>query len=297
MWATRRVREAALIAALLVLPLLFLRANVGSPSELNPLDKVVLRLSAPIQATATAVARKVDDVWRGYLYLVDMRRDNERLHRENAKLRAEVLQSRYLTERTARFERLLDLRTELPSETLAARVIARETSPYFRVVRIRLDRGSEQLRPGMPVIAPEGVVGRVERFYGSYSDVLLAVDPKSSIDVRVEPSGARGIAKGLGAGDSYGCTLQYLSRNEPVRPGDRVVTSGQGGMFPRNLEVGRVSRVTGEGFGLFQRAEVTPSVDFARLDEVLVVLAPPPTPDPEGARRPHEPARGLLPGR
>jgi len=297
MWATRRVREAALIAALLALPLLFLRANVTSPTDLNPLDKTVLRLSAPVQAGATAVARKVHDVWRGYLYLVDLRRDNERLRHDNARLRAEVLQSRHLVERAARFERLLDLRTELPSETLAARVIARETSPYFRVVRIRLDRGSEQIRTGMPVIAPEGVVGRIERAYGAYSDVLLAVDPKSAIDIRVEPSGARGVAKGLGSGDSYGCTLQYLLRTDPVRPGDRVVTSGQGGMFPRNLDVGRVKSVSREAFGLYQQAEISPSVDFTRLDEVLVVLAPPPTPDPEAPHRPREAARGLVPGR
>jgi len=297
MWATRRVRETALIAALLVVPLLFLRANVALPGDLNAVDKALLRLSAPVQAAATGVARKVHDIWRGYLYLVDLRRDNERLRHDNARLRAEVVQSRYLMERTARFERLLELRTELPSETLAARVIARETSPFFRVVRIRLDRGSEPLRIGMPVIAPEGIVGRVERTYGTYSDVLLAIDPKSAIDVRVEPSGARGIAKGLGSGDSYGCTLQYLLRGEPVRPGDRVVTSGQGGTFPRNLEVGRVRRVLREGYGMYQQVEVTPAVDFARLDEVLVVLAAPPTPDPEAMRHPREPARGLWPGR
>jgi rod shape-determining protein MreC len=91
--------------------------------------------------------------------------------------------------------------------------------------------------------------------------------------------------------------LRYLLRGEPVRAGDRVVTSGQGGAFPRNLEVGRIREVSSEGFGLYQQAEVMPAVDFTRLDEVLVVLAPPPTPDREASRRPRAPARGLQPAR
>lgn len=297
MWASRRVRDAALIAALLILPLLFLHANLQSGSDLNPFDRALLRLSAPIQSAATTVARKVHDFWRSHVYVKELRTENERLRRENARLRAEVVQSRDLVGQTARFERLLDLRTQLPSETTAARVIARETSPYFRVVRIKLDRGANQLEKGMPVIAPEGVVGRIERVYDDFSDVLLAIDPKSAIDVRVEPSGARGVAKGLGMSQKYGCALQYLLRGEPVRTGDRVVTSGQGGAFPRGLDIGHIRHVATDGFGLYQHAEVTPAVDFARLDEVLVVLAPPPTPDREASKRQRIPARGLQPAR
>lgn len=291
-----RIRDVVICAVLLAMPLLFLRANLREPENVGPLDRAILLLSSPVQKVATRAAEGVRSFWTDYVFLVHLRGENERLRRENARLRAEAERAKTTAERAARYERLLGLRGETPSETLAARIIARETSPYFRVVRAALDRGGKDVLAGMPVIAPEGVVGRVERVYGGYSDVLLAVDSKSAIDVKVLPSGARGIARGLGT-DGYGCRLEYVLREDSVRPGDRVVTSGEAGSFPRDLDVGKITRVSRPAVGLYQEVEIRPSVDFARLDEVLVVLAPPPTPDLEADSRRREPARGVSPHR
>jgi rod shape-determining protein MreC len=287
-----RIRDIVTCAVLLAMPLLFLRANVREPSRAGPFDRAILLLSAPIQRVATQFAEGARSIWTDYVFLIHLRGENERLRRENVVLRAEAQQARRAAERGARYEKLLGLRAETPSETLAARVIARETSPFFRVVRVRLDRGGKDVQPGMVVIAAEGVVGRIERVYGEYSDVLLAVDPKSAIDVRVIPAGARGIARGLGS-DGFGCKLEEVLLEETVKPGDRVVTSGEAGAFPRDLDVGRVTRVTRPPVGMYQQVEIRPAVDFARLDEVLVVLAPPPAPDLDADSRRREPARGL----
>jgi rod shape-determining protein MreC len=123
---------------------------------------------------------------------------------------------------------------------------------------------------------------------------MLLVDPRSAIDVVIPRTGGRGILRGKSGENGYRCSIEYLVRGEAAREGDKVVTSGLGGAFPRDLAVGTISRVMPGTVGLYQEVEVTPDVDFARLSEVLVVVAPPPAPDPEaGSRRTAPPARGL----
>ena len=125
--------------------------------------------------------------------------------------------------------------TSTPAETLAARVIAIDASPYFRVARIEIDRGEGTVRRGMPVLTPEGVVGRVNRVAGNSSDIMLLVDPRSAIDVLVPRTGGRGILRGKPGENGYRCSIEYLARGEPAKEGDAVVTSGLGGAFPRDL--------------------------------------------------------------
>jgi rod shape-determining protein MreC len=171
-------------------------------------------------------------------------------------------------------------------------VIAIDVSPYFRVARVVLDRGDDLVQRGMPVITPEGVVGRINRSSGKTSDIMLSVDPRSAIDVVLPRTGGRGILKGKPGENGYRCAVEYLLQGEQAKEGDQVVTSGLGG-FPRDLPVGKVSKAIKNATGLTQEIEVTPDVDFARLSEVLVVVAPAPAPDPDaGSKKPLSPSRG-----
>jgi len=131
---------------------------------------------------------------------------------------------------------------------------------------------------------------------GKTSDILLLVDPRSAIDVVVPRTGGRGILRGKSGENGYRCSIEYLQRGQVAQVGDKVVTSGLGGAFPRNLAVGKVTRVIPGAVGLYQDVEVTPDVDFARLSEVLVVAAPPPAPDPDAGnkRGAATPARGPM---
>ena len=295
MLATRRTRPLLIVGVVLTLSLLLLRAYSRAPTELNVLDRAVLRVSAPLQHGLTWALRGVAHVWSRYVYLVDLQRENQRLVGDNARLRAELGQAQREAAQAERLEEQLGLRAEIPSETVAARVIGVETSSLFRVARIRLDRGESEVRPGMPVLTHDGVVGRVGRVFGPYCDVLLAVDPKSSIDVVLTRTSGRGVLKGMAGGNGYRARIEYLLRSDEVREGDEVVTSGVGGVFPRGLSVGKVSQVTRPSSGLYQEAQVAPSVDFSRIEEVLVVLAPPPPPDPDAqpGRRTPDPIYGL----
>jgi len=295
--AGKRLREGAVVGSTLLLALVALRISAKNPGELSTLDRGILTLVSPAQAGLSTVARAITGVVGRYAELTHVRSENERLRSENSRLRADLMETKRRAAETSRYQRLLGLKDTTPAQTVAARVISIDASPYFRIARVELDRGEAMVRRGMPVITPEGVVGRVNRVTSDTSDILLAVDPRSSIDIVIPRTGGRGILRGKAGENGYRCSIEYLMRGEQAREGDLVVTSGLGGTFPRDLGVGKVSRVTPNPSGLYQEIEVTPDVDFAQLSEVLVIVAPPPTPDPDATlpptrRPPPLPAQG-----
>jgi len=274
----RRLRDAVLAIALLVIPFFVLSANLRDPSEATGFDQPILQLSAPIQGAATATARWVEGLLADYVYLVEVEEENEalrarvaRLERDRRRLEAEGLENR-------RLRSLLGLRERLGAEVVTAEVIARDTSPFFRVTRIEIDRGSrDRVLAGMPVVSSAGLVGEVRRTFGHYADVQLIVDRASAVDVVVQRTGAFGMLRGTGESDRYMARIENLAREDEVRVGDLVHTSGFGQRFPASILVGRVTRIVRQESGLWQELEVTPAVDFSELDTVLVLT--------EGARR------------
>jgi rod shape-determining protein MreC len=289
----QKVREVVIITTAFVLSLFLLRSSARSPEYLSPLDRGILTLVSPVQSAFATLARSIGNAAGRYVDLVHVRAQNETLRNENNRLRAELLEAKRGAAESVRYQHLLGLRNAVTAETLVARVIAIDVSPYFRVARIQIDQGESLVQRGMPIITPEGVVGRINRTSGETSDIMLSVDPRSAIDVVLPRTGGRGILKGKPGENGYRCSIEYLMQGEQAKEGDLVVTSGLGG-FPRDLPVGKVSKLVKNAAGLTQDIEVTPDVDFARLSEVLVVVAPAPPPDPEAsAKRPLAPAHGL----
>ncbi len=313
---SRRALKLLIPAVLLLLPALVLRSSLKDPERLNPLDRLLLRVTAPLQGLVGGGAGRAGGVWSHYIALVGVKRDNEKLSADNAALRARVESLSQLAARAERLERLLELRAQIQADTLAAQVIGVETSRQFRVLRLRIELGglarsgrgnsetspappgspsalAAETRPGMPVLSPAGVVGRVLRISGPYADVQLTTDPRTSIDVVLPRTGSRGVLKGVASDSRYLCRVEYVLHKEDIQVGDAVVTSGLGGLFPRDMPIGRVARVSKPDSSLYQEIEVEPLVDFGKLREVLVVLSPPPPPDPDAGKRPPEPARGI----
>jgi rod shape-determining protein MreC len=268
------IRDAAILLALVVLPAVFLRANLRDPSELSWLDRVLIQVSAPVQFVAEWAADGVTTVVEDYVYLVDVKSDNDHLRADNDRLRQEMRVLRADAQRVRELESLLGLRERLATETMTARVIAKDISPSFRVVRLAVDQGEYAgLRAGMPVVSDEGLVGQIRRVSGRFADVLLTVDPQSRIDVVIGEQRARGRIEGVGERNRYRCRIQFDRPEDEVAVGDEVLTSGLGKKFPASILIGYVSKISDQEFGLHQEGEVTPSVDFTRLDEVLILTS------------------------
>jgi rod shape-determining protein MreC len=271
----KRYRDLAIVIVLLAIPFFFLRANMKRPENLNALDRTLLRVSAPIEFAASSVARGVSNLFGDYVYLVDVKKDNERLAYDNARLKEQVhrLEQQEVENRDLR--RLLQLREATPGDTVSAQVVGKDFTEFFRVTRVVLDRGSRNVRPHMPVIAPDGVVGAVMHVTGDAVDVQLAVDAQFGIDVEDERTHARGFVRGTGDPARYACKVEMVDSRDEVEIGDLLVTSGKGKWFPKGLPVARISKALKRELGRDQDVEAAPTVNFSRLDAVLIVVTPP----------------------
>lgn len=259
--------------ALLLIPLVVLYASVRDPSRQTAFDRNVLRPLGWVQSMATSSARVVSDFLGDYVLLFEVREENDRLASRVARLDMErhVLLEQGVENR--RLRSLLQLRERIGGELIAGEVIARDIAPpFFRVTRVELDRGSrDRVRSGMPVLSGSGLVGLVLNAGAQTADVQLIVDRRAAVDVIIQRTGARGMLRGTGEEERYLARIQFLGREDALRVGDLVHTSGLGQRFPPSILVGRVTRIVREDFGLYQEVEVTPAVDFSRLDEVLIL--------------------------
>jgi rod shape-determining protein MreC len=271
--AYTRYRDLGIVIALLAVPFFFLNANMKRPEKLNGLDRVLLRVSAPIEFASSSVARGVSNLWESYIYLVDVKADNERLAYENARLREEAHRLTQKETENRELHRLLQLRESLPGDLVSAQVIGKDITEFFRVTRVVLDRGSRNIRPHMPVVSPDGVVGKVLRVDGDTIDVQLSVDAAFGIDVVDERTQARGFVRGTGDQSKYACKVENVDSRDEVEIGDLLVTSGKGKWFPKGLPVARVTKVVKREPGRDQEIEAVPTVNFSRLDAVLIVVA------------------------
>lgn len=271
----KRYRDVGIVIVLLAVPFFFLRANMRAPSNLNALDRVILRISAPIEFATSSVARGISNVWESYVYLVDVKADNDRLAYDNARLRDQIHHLEQKEAENRELRRLLQLRESIPGDLVSAQVVGKDFNEFFRVTRVVLDRGSRNIRPTMPVIAPDGVVGKALRVVGDTVDVQLAVDAQFNVDIEDERTHARGFARGTGDPSRYSCKIENVDARDEVEIGDRLVTSGKGKSFPKGLPVAIVTKVIKREPGRDQEIEAVPTVNFSRLDAVLILVAPP----------------------
>src|SRR5258705_5525923 len=131
--SSKRIREVAVVAGMLLLAIIVLRMSARSPGELSALDRGILRVVSPAQSAMSLVARAIGNVAGRFVELAHARAENHELAKENARLRAELAAARRLADESGRYQRLLGLRDQTPAETIAARIIATDASPSFQV--------------------------------------------------------------------------------------------------------------------------------------------------------------------
>ncbi|MCB9729312.1 MAG: rod shape-determining protein MreC [Deltaproteobacteria bacterium] len=270
----KRHRVAISSFLALVVPLFLLYVHGRSPRKTTIVEVALLRLTAPVEAAAADAMAGVKSVWSRYVALVDLAEENARLAKDVEILTAEALAAKELRHENARLRDLLQFKRERQDlETIAAHIIGQDVSPFARVVRVSIDAGSSDgVEEGMPVVSAQGLVGRIKVVSGRYAEVMLAVDARSSINVRVAGKGVSGNLEGTGANDEYSARLLYLQKAEPLVVGDTVVTSGHDKVFPPGLEVGYIRSLEERQRGVYYELQVAPAVNFSILEEVAIVI-------------------------
>lgn len=275
MEALARYRTPLVVLFALLIPLAVYRAHSRGRSRLNPVDRVVLALSRPLSGALLWATSEVSSGWYNYIDLTRVRAEVGTLRREVSRLRAAEAGLRHQAEENVRLRRLLSLAVENPeSELIPARVVGAGTSLTSRVLAI--NRGALDGVPrGAPVLSDNGLVGIVLRVGWHTADILLVADERLAIRARVTRSRARGVVRGEGLREGFGLRLTELLRSDDVRPGDRVETSGWGGVFPAGIPIGEVKSVRQVKGAQNREAELLPYVDFARVELVTVLVEAP----------------------
>jgi len=212
----------------------------------------------------------ISNTWNGYIYLINIKEENNRLIEENNRLKAEsvVLQEKALA--GDRLQQLLDIKDTLNISYNAAGIIAKDPSNWYSAIVI--NKGErDRLRPNLGVITAEGVVGRIVKTAASYSRVLLLTDRNSAVAGLIQRTGDEGIVAGMG-----GRTLQlnFIMIDSEVQNGDLVITSGTDGVFPPGIVIGTINKIESPKNALFHTIELIPGVDLSRVREVMVLKTP-----------------------
>ncbi len=264
-----RYKNLVVLAAILFAQIIALAIQVRRPAqdgETRLIRVWAIGAVTPFEKAIVHTQTWAHDKWNGYVYLRDVRSENERLRDEIERMKLEQARLREDATMARRIQVLLAFKEQYVDNTVAAQVIGTSGSEQSRVLYI--DKGSSDgIKPDMAVITPTGIVGKIVQVSSGTAQVLPINDQLSGVGAALKATRLQGILKGAANGTT---TLQYIMSDEPVKPGDEVITSGGDRIFPKGLPIGTVASVE-PGKDLFLNIRVIPSSRLDRLEEVLVV--------------------------
>lgn len=237
---------------------------------------------APLQSALRGMVHETREVFRHVRGLGGLAAENRRLAEELALVRNQMRALRTLEGENLALREQLAFKARHPGVLLAAEVIGRDSSGWWQT--LRLNKGAQHgVRENLAVITQEGLVGKTVAVSRETSDILLLTDPNCKVAARVSRTGAFGVVVGGGVTLPGMCRMDFINKNLPVQPGDEILTSGLGGVFPKGLLVGYVEAAARDDAGLYQVAEIIPKADLGLLEYVFIML-----PEPEDEPLPLE---------
>jgi rod shape-determining protein MreC len=281
------LRKVLIVIILIILPLITINLQRRSEETLwflrpftfaaGLVDEAYSSFSSGVRGTTSL-----------YLDLINIKKENRTLQTENQELRAKLGTMTELEMENKRLNDLLGFKQKTAMALLAAKVIGKDVLNEHNTIVI--NRGLEHgVKKNMAVLTVGGAVGYVFRPENYSSQIMLLTDRYAAIDALVQRSRARGILEGRTRDD---CQMHYLKRDDDVKEGDLVVTSGLNNIFPKGFPIGSVVSTKRSKYGMSQEVDVKPAVNPQNLEEVFVVLnanqedftPQPPAPDNGGTQ-------------
>lgn len=241
------------------------RFDLNEPTLFHQL---VTEVISPVQAGLASSKKSLSSFWDNYLLIVNTSKENNVLKKQISRLESDLTTMEEVRKENLRLKRLLSYSDEMSHQKVMAQVVGWDSANEFKVIRLNKGR-KHGIKAMAPVITDHGLVGYVYRVTDNYADVLTILDQNNRVDVMVERTRTHGIVEGV---FNFKCALKYIMRNEPVEVGDKLITAGVGGIYPKGIKVGMITDITKENFGMTLSIEVIPSVDFDKLEEVLVLI-------------------------
>ncbi|MHB1023132.1 MAG: rod shape-determining protein MreC [Acidobacteriaceae bacterium] len=271
-----RYKNALVLIAILLAQVIGLGVQIrrpqaqgrGDSSEVRLMRYWIVSAVSPFERVFLFVGQGVRTGWSNYVNLRGVRQQNKDLQAEVNRLRLEQAGLAEDARQGQRLQALLAFKQQYVSKTLAAQIIGTSGTDQSHVLYI--DKGSaDGLRTDMPVITPDGIVGKIRDVFPHTAQVLEINDVTSGAGVIMETTRIRGILRGNAAGQPQ---IVDLLPDERIKPGEKVLTSGGDQIYPRGLPVGVITQIKPDpDHDPYVVAIVKPAADLARLEEVLVI--------------------------
>lgn len=259
-------RSFPIFVGIMILLLGIMSYQVADPlTGRSVLATLGYRIFSPVQTALSGLTNIVAGGIKNYFLLTRTSKENERLLKEVSELKIQNRMAHEIQQENQRLRKMLELRERLPYLLIPGEVVARD-SKAAQSRTLMINRGTRHgITSEMPVVTPEGIVGMTIFVDVLSAKVLMITDTSASIGAMLEKGRVAGILSGDGQNS---CILKFLPINVQVKKGDLVVTSGQEGIFPEGLAVGRVFQEVKEST-LYRSFEVVPFPNFTSVNEVL----------------------------
>jgi rod shape-determining protein MreC len=237
--------------------------------ETSAFENIMVDFFAPMQKSVTFVHDSFTSVFDDYIANVNASKENSKLNMKISDLESRIFTYKEIELENKRLKELLDFGQELPYKKVLAQIVARDASSDFRVLRV--NKGlKDGLKLQATVVTGAGLVGFVYRLTDHFADILTILDPNNRVDSLIKRIRAHGIVEG---DSDRQCLMKYVNRTEPIILNDEVLTSGLGNLYPKGILIGKISKIERESYGMTQDVKISPSVDFGKLEEVIVLVS------------------------
>ena len=230
-------------------------------------QSVVQTLTYPLQASVNSVASTFKNLWNSYISLIDVNEENKLLRQQLLDIEEKMNQH---IENSVQFLRLRDqllFASKKLTEKIFAEIIGESADNNHDISLI--NRGSNQLvQRNYVVLRKEGLVGRIQSVSPFQSSVQLIKDHRSRVPALIQRNRIRGLIYGT----HEGLEMRQINQHANIKIGDRVISSGLGGLYPKGLLIGWVKEIQHQKHELFKTAIVDSAVDFNQIEEVFVIV-------------------------
>ena len=262
--STYRLQISILVAILGLFVLLFQSHNEQGSSRIQIAIQTV---TYPFQASVQSAVSNIKNLWNSYIFLIDVKEENNRLKQQILDMEEKLSEH---IENSVQFRRLRDqmlFARKNPLEKIYAEIIG-ESSDNAHNIRF-INRGSNQkVQRNYIVIRKEGLVGRIHSVSPFQSSVQLMIDHRNRVPALIQRNRVRGLIYGTQAG----IEMRQINQHAKIKIGDRVISSGLGGLYPKGILIGWVSEIRYQQHELFKTAILESAVDFNSIEEVFVII-------------------------
>ena len=255
-------------ALILLLSFIGMFSRKMDVDETSFIDRFFIDTIASVQELISSSYGAIEGGVEKYLVRVSVGEKNRHLLGEVSQLKSQIFQLEEVQKENQRLKKLLSSGKKIRLKKILSQVVSWDAASHSKVIRV--NKGAESgVKLQSVAITSEGVAGYVFRMTQNFSDILTTLDPKNRVDGIVVRSRSHGILEGDGK-DRY--ILKFVTRAAQLKIRDEVITSGLGHIYPKGIKIGMISRIERESYGMIQYVEVLPSIDFSRLEEVILLV-------------------------